>query len=205
MNIGLFLKRRFLKATKSFRQKEREQGNAINAAACAEIARAIKSVRVPAESGCEANKGCQSGKTDRIKDCTPQKLESIAHWRGETGSLFENLLEVGFIEQDGGDVVMHDFKSRNAKLCANWKNGAKGGRAKRKTADSGKKSKTQTEIGLTHEEPTGNPNRVWVNPLETQSEFGLTHEEPTGNPNQVWVNPQGTQTEFGLTRRRPHA
>ena len=143
---------------------------------------------------------CQSGKTDRIKDCTPQKLESIARWRGETGSLFENLLEVGFIEQDGGDVVMHDFKSRNAKLCANWKNGAKGGRAKRKTVDSGKKSKTQTEIGLTHEEPTENPNRVWVNPLETQSEFGLTHEEPTGNPNQVWVNPLGTQSEFGLTQ-----
>lgn len=95
---------------------------------------------------------CQSGKTDRIKDCTPQKLESIARWRGETGGLFENLLEVGFIEQDGVDVVMHDFKSRNAKLCANWKNGAKGGRAKRKTADSGKKSKPQNEIGLTQNE-----------------------------------------------------
>ncbi len=146
---------------------------------------------------------CQSGKTDRIKDCTPQKLESIARWRGEMGGLFENLLEVGFIEQDGGDVVMHDFKSRNAKLCANWKNGAKGGRAKRKTADSGKKSKTQTEFGLTHEEPTENPNTSWVNPQGTQTEFGLTHGEPTENPNQVWVNPLETQNEFGLTHAEP--
>ena len=51
------LKSRFLSAVKKTANDELAAGNTQTAAACAEIARAIKSVRVPAESGCEGNRG----------------------------------------------------------------------------------------------------------------------------------------------------
>ena len=63
-------------------------------------------------------------------------VEAIAQWNGEAGKLYRSLLRpvknggVGWIEERRGKVIVHDWNLVNAKLVANWVNGAKGGRPK---------------------------------------------------------------------------
>jgi len=60
-------------------------------------------------------------------------VEDVCRWEGPPGKLFNLLLELLWIEQDGDTIRIHDWDQYNAGLISNWRNGKKSkGRPKNK-------------------------------------------------------------------------
>ncbi len=88
---------------------------------------------------------CEIRKTDRLKAKTPEEIECIARWRGQSGALFDALKNLRFIgEKDG--FYMRNFREYNKKLFTSRENGKKGGRPRARGGDN---SKTQTNTEKT--------------------------------------------------------
>lgn len=94
---------------------------------------------------------CQSRKAMRF-EMPAAGLKSLCRYKGDAAALEKAMIDAGFIERDGNDICVPKWGEHNAKLIANWKNGATGGRP----------SKTE-------EEPTDNPNETQTKPTETQA------------------------------------
>ena len=86
---------------------------------------------------------CEIRKTDRLKAKTPEEIECIARWRGQSGALFDALKDLRFIEERNG-FYMRNFKEHNKKAFANRENGKKGGRPRARVGDNSK-TKTNAE------------------------------------------------------------
>ncbi|MBP3358431.1 MAG: hypothetical protein J6K91_05915 [Opitutales bacterium] len=138
---------------------------------------------------------CQLRKMWKFKTYSTIKIEAICRWNGEHGLFCKTLIEVGFLDVIGDDLVVHDFEDFNSKMCKNWKNGQKGGRPKKSD-----KQDSDGEPTETHEEPTQNPTETQPKP-KTQNAFQWdnpteTHEEPTQNPKPKTVS-------NGITQPKP--
>lgn len=152
---------------------------------------------------------CQVRK-EYVFDYTPDVLEAVAGWNGEPGQFFDGLRLYRFIDTNGGEIEIHDFKKINPKLVANWKNGSKGGRPKTEetrpepTANPAEThSKPNGNPMATERKPSGNPEKKPTrNPRETQTEPTANPNgdfKPTENPTKTQLKPNGnpdtTQTE----------
>lgn len=110
---------------------------------------------------------CQNRKTHGFPRVNPAVLKAICHASNFGAEQFEAaMVEAGFVEvvrneADTGDMwVVHDWDVTNASLIANWENGKKGGRPKKKT----------------HGKPMGSER---VNPSGTDREDREDREEKT--------------------------
>lgn len=90
-------------------------------------------------------------------------LKALCRFTGNGQDLESSLIDAGFIDRNGGAIMVPKWGEHNAKLISNWKNGANGGRPK--ASDGNPKD--------TEEEPKENPNK-------TQNEPTGTHAEPIG-------------------------
>lgn len=97
---------------------------------------------------------CQLRKSDSFHNLAPSALKGICRYEGEASKLRSALERCGFIVVQGNAILVHGWSQVNAKLVANWKNGAKGGRPKEVP------DKTQPE-------PNDNPTPNWDNPTVT--------------------------------------
>jgi len=95
---------------------------------------------------------CQSRKAMRF-EMPSAGLKSLCRYKGDAVLLEKAMIDAGFIERDGSDICVPKWGEHNAKLIANWKNGATGGRPSK-----------------TDEEPSDNPNKTQTKPTETQAE-----------------------------------
>lgn len=80
-------------------------------------------------------------------------LKALCRYKGDAEALEAALIDAGFVERNGGEIVLPKWAEHNAKLIANWTNGATGGRPKK-----------------TEEEPTENPTETQPEPTETHAE-----------------------------------
>lgn len=88
-------------------------------------------------------------------------LRALCRFNGDAELLESSLAEAGFIQRNGAAIAAPTWAEYNAKLMANWKNGATGGRPK-----------------ASEEEPTDNPRITQQEPTKTQSEPTGTHAYP---------------------------
>jgi len=145
-------------------------------------------------------------------------VEMLCNWEGQAGVLFKALVEcgkpkAGFIEVEEGGLRIHDWDATNAKFVANWHNGGKGGRPKKKGENpTGTEDETGLRLGLgtgstggskrtgqhnprkTHAKPNGNPVETHSKPTELNSTgLDLTElnspEKPNGNPVETHAEP----------------
>lgn len=77
---------------------------------------------------------CQQRKTDRFTGWNPDVLASVCRWDGDGKKLWDAMLQT-FLEQDGDDVIAHDWGESNAGLISAWTNGKKGGRPRKPEPD----------------------------------------------------------------------
>lgn len=138
---------------------------------------------------------CQLRKMWRFKAYSTIKIEAICRWNGEHGLFCKTLIEVGFLDVIGDDLVVHDFEEFNSKLCKNWQNGQKGGRPKKNSTNVENDNPTEN-----HEEPTQKLEETQLKP-KTKNGFHWdnpteTHEEPTQNPKPKTVS-------IGITQPKP--
>jgi hypothetical protein len=96
---------------------------------------------------------CQVRKSVRIESMPAMGLAALCRYAGDAEKLEAALIASGFIARDGAHVDVLKWAEHNAKLIANWKNGATGGRPKE-----------------TQPEPTDNPLETQPEPAETQPE-----------------------------------
>lgn len=82
---------------------------------------------------------CQTRKTNRFHEWTPDLLASVCRWPGNSDQFWQAMMQT-FCRYQDGHLIVHQWDEVNASLIAAWGNGGKGGRPKK---------------------PTGNP---WVNP-----------------------------------------
>lgn len=108
---------------------------------------------------------CQLRKADRFK-LPASALKAICRYQGDADEFERAMIESGWAEREGDEIIATGWAERNAKLVKAWENGGKGGRPK--TQRKPKRNPTET-----HEEPTDNPTG-------TQTQVGLTHEKPIG-------------------------
>lgn len=95
---------------------------------------------------------CQNRKTHRFERVNPALIKAICK-APQKADLFESsMIEAGFLKIEGNEIVAHEWDIINASLIANWTNGKKGGRPRKKT----------------HGLPIANPSK--------------THSEPVENP-----------------------
>ena len=66
---------------------------------------------------------CQLRKRWKFDDSQASIIEWIGKWNGQEGLLLSTLKEVGFIDEEGGKLSMHDFEDVNGKMVTNWMNG----------------------------------------------------------------------------------
>lgn len=92
---------------------------------------------------------CQQRRAFQFKNMTPGKLKAICEWDGCPDLLWEAMHEAGFVRDEDGLLVVHDWDTVNAQLVRNWKNGAKGGRPKK-----------------TQKEPSDNPSETQKEPSD---------------------------------------
>jgi hypothetical protein len=92
---------------------------------------------------------CQYRKTSQFFDLSDNALALICQYDGDPKKWRETLVQIGFLEDNGKCMVVHDWDKTNAKMVSCWYNGTKGGRPEKKT----KKKKTQSQLGSVISEP----------------------------------------------------
>jgi len=106
---------------------------------------------------------CQERKSDTFAMPT-RGLKAQCKFQGDAEAFEKALIEAGFIERDGDNIIVCGWAEKNASLIAAWENGKTGGRPR--------KEKNPTE---THGKPTGNP--------------AVTQGEPSENPSATQAKP----------------
>lgn len=98
---------------------------------------------------------CQNRRRAEFDNLTDRALKAICRYDGHANKLLAALEDSGFVRRVGeSSLEVCGWCEYNAKLIANWDNGAKGGRPKK---------------------PAGNPRGTQQKPNENPTE---THEEP---------------------------
>lgn len=106
----------------------------------------------------------QRGGTWRGADA--EYVEIVTRWTGQPGEFYKALIEVGFLEEVPGAVVVHDWDKMNRKALTAWENGRRVGSTQRRrsgcvrsteTAQGGVGRLTENEVsvgdGLTQRDP----------------------------------------------------
>ena len=107
---------------------------------------------------------CQSDQRgQRIGKLSPEFVEALCEWSGESGALFTALTSpltpsgCGWLEVDEkGVYIAHDWNDANAGLVANWRNGTK----------NKKDRKPRVSRGLSTDQPSPDPITTSVPPLD---------------------------------------
>lgn len=105
---------------------------------------------------------CQLRKNDRF-ELSPHALKAVCRYPGDADEFERVMAECGWVSREGDLIVAEGWAEHNAKLVSAWQNGGTGGRPK----------KPKRNPRETQPKPTDNPRG-------TQSDAGLTHEEPIG-------------------------
>ena len=133
---------------------------------------------------------CQNRRMWRFRNLTADALKAICRADAlDASRLHEILVQVGFVDLEGDEVVVHDWDQVNGSLLRNWSNGKKGGRP-RKQGDGGEGGHPGSP---SDKRPAPNPNKTpgfrGVNPNETDKrrveesrEDSSLREEGEGKP-----------------------
>jgi len=73
---------------------------------------------------------CQMRKSPCFDVDKPAVISATCSYDGDPSQFVGWLIQVGFLEQEGPELVAHGWAEHNAQLIANWTNGKKGGRPK---------------------------------------------------------------------------
>jgi hypothetical protein len=112
---------------------------------------------------------CQNSQRGGVwRDADPEYVEIVARWPGETGVFYRAAVEAKFIEESPKGVLIHDWDRFNSMARASWKNGSKGGRP------PGKPDNAQSDLGLTQQEPSKNPQVTRGQPMENHLGQGVS-------------------------------
>lgn len=99
---------------------------------------------------------CQNCKRGEFSNMTPAILASVCHWQNSKVKCHVALIQAGFIKKiPSGGFAVHQWAEHNAKLIANWENGAKGGRPPKGTEGA-----NSLDSDVTQRKPTGNPSET---------------------------------------------
>lgn len=93
---------------------------------------------------------CQIRRATKFESMPCDGLRALCRYDGDAEVLEHGLINAGFIQRDGEAIIVPKWSEHNAKLIANWNNGATGGRPPNP-------NKTQTE-------PSSNPTVTHANP-----------------------------------------
>jgi hypothetical protein len=96
---------------------------------------------------------CQVRKSTSFGAMPSAGLKALCRFQGDADVLEVALIAAGFVHRNGDAVEAPKWAEHNAKLIANWKNGAGGGRPK-----------------FDDSEPNDNPNQTQHEPTETHAE-----------------------------------
>ncbi len=101
---------------------------------------------------------CQERKSDRFNMPT-RGLKAQCKFPGDAELFEAALIEAGFIERNGADILVCGWAEKNASLIAAWENGSKGGRPKKQA----KRNPVET-----HGLPMANPDRTHAEPIREE-------------------------------------
>lgn len=91
---------------------------------------------------------CYRHATDRFRaPGADEQVEQACGWRGRPGLLVEALLEVGYLERDGEDLVAHGVEERLAPHLA--KRAADAERARQRRAEAAASLERRGDVGAT--------------------------------------------------------
>lgn len=129
---------------------------------------------------------CQARKSDRHA-MPPAGLKAQCRAPHDAAAFEQALTDAGFVQREGGTVLVLGWADQNASLLAAWENGSKGGRPTKKPKQNPRVSEP---------EPTGNP--------------AVTHGEPNANPGETdksreEKNSSSLRSEEGPPRKRDAA
>lgn len=110
---------------------------------------------------------CQARKSDRHA-MPPAGLKAQCRAHHDATSFEQALIDAGFVQRDGADVVVIGWADANASLLAAWENGSKGGRPTKKP----KKNPEETQ-----DKPSDNPAETQREPIANQDETDKSREE----------------------------
>lgn len=110
---------------------------------------------------------CQARKSDRHA-MPPAGLKAQCRAHHDATSFEQALIDAGFVQRDGADVVVIGWADANASLLAAWENGSKGGRPTKKP----KKNPEETQ-----DKPSDNPAETQREPIANQDETDKRREE----------------------------
>jgi hypothetical protein len=116
---------------------------------------------------------CQERKSDRfVMPTRGLKAQCKAPVDAE---LFEAaLIEAGFVERNGAELIVCGWAEKNASLIAAWSNGNKGGRPKKEPKENPRE---------TQEEPSENPSATQAKPIREEKRREEEIREETGQEN----------------------
>jgi hypothetical protein len=111
---------------------------------------------------------CQNRKSVRFEMSTPG-LRALCRFAGQAEKLEIALIDAGFIDREGPDVIVPKWADKNSQLFATWANGARGGRPRKET-----NPKPTGLNGKTHGQPTANPGEtdIDIDKRETRDVYG---------------------------------
>ena len=98
---------------------------------------------------------CQSRRQWQFESLPSEAIKAVCRFDGDSSTFESALITSGFIKRDGNALIVCNWEEYNASLIANWNNGKRGGRPKKKTPEQ------------TNGKPTGYER---VNPPETRQE-----------------------------------
>ena len=99
---------------------------------------------------------CQNRKRAEFDNLSERALKAICRFEGHANKLLAALEDSGFVRRTGeSSLEVCGWSEYNAKLLANWENGAKGGRPKKQDSAN---SETQPK-------PNGNPPETQRKPI----------------------------------------
>ncbi len=99
---------------------------------------------------------CQNRRQSSFDNLSDRALKALCRFPGQANKLVSALSESGFVRRsEDGQTEVVGWDEYNAKLLANWENGAKGGRPKRE-----KNNPTETQ-----RKPTSNPPVTHAEPI----------------------------------------
>jgi hypothetical protein len=99
----------------------------------------------------------------RIKT-RPRLVERVAQWKGSPGDLLSALIEVGFMEQDGDDLIIHDWMDYAGRLIDKRQKNTERMRNARAKTSSGQTEDMQDTCDAQPSHVQGLPYRTVPNP-----------------------------------------
>ncbi len=116
---------------------------------------------------------CQNRKTHGIPTGNPAAIKAICRATNHTPeALLSALIESGFIEKQGEELIAHGWSETNSYLINSWENGKLGRRPKKQT-----QPKPTANPELTHGIPTGDPTLTQTKPISNREDKSSNRED----------------------------